>query len=393
MGLNRYKLGSLITPIDERNTFGYRDFYGINIHKEFMPTVANTEGLDETKYKVVRKNRFVFSGMQTGRDQCIRISMYAGDNPIIVSPAYTTFEVTAVDIVLPMYFFMLFLSKERERLGAFYSDGSIRSNLDWERFCDIELDLPSVSVQQKYVDIYNAMIVNQQSYECGLEDLKLVCDGYIEDLRRKMTCEKIGQNLTICDCKNDIGLSVESVRGISTSKEFIFTKANMDGVSLSNYKIVKPKQIAYVADTSRRGNKISLNLFNLLCLIAFAYCVVKIFFQNIKRGGILLIQMAVGSLYMFSVPRGYTDGFVQWMKQVAAICLTAFLQTSILYLGLLTFPDNMLLGMGILLSANEVPRIAQQFGLDSSVKVNMMSVVHATTTAVNLTRSVARAVK
>ena len=114
----------------------------------------------------------------------------------------------------------------------------------------------------------------------------------------------------------------------------------------------------------------TFNLFNILCLIAFAYCVVKIFFQNIKRGG-----------------------FVQWMKQVAAICLTAFLQTTILYLGLLTFPDNMLLGMGILLSANEVPRIAQQFGLDSSVKVNMMSVVHATTTAVNLTRTVARSVK
>lgn len=141
------------------------------------------------------------------------------------------------------------------------------------------------------------------------------------------------------------------------------------------------------------GIQTSFNLLNILCMIAFAYCVIKIFFQNIKRGGILLIQMAVGALYMFSVPRGYTDGFVQWMKQVAAICLTAFMQTTILYLGLLTFPDNMLLGMGILLSANEVPRIAQQFGLDSSVKVNMMSVVHATTTAVNLTRSVARAVK
>ena len=134
-------------------------------------------------------------------------------------------------------------------------------------------------------------------------------------------------------------------------------------------------------------------LLILTVALAFAYCVVKIFFQNIKRGGILLIQIAVGALYMFSVPRGYTDGFVQWMKQVAAICLTAFLQTTILYLGLLTFPDNMLLGMGILLSANEVPRIAQQFGLDSSVKVNMMSVVHATTTAVNLTRTVARSVK
>ena len=134
-----------------------------------------------------------------------------------------------------------------------------------------------------------------------------------------------------------------------------------------------------------------LGLFTLLCLIAFAYCIVKIFFQNIKRGGILLVQMAVGSLYMFSVPRGYTDGFVQWMKQVVAICLTAFMQTTLLYLGLMTFPQNMLLGLGIMLSANEVPRIAQQFGLDSSVKVNMMSVVHATTTAVNLTRTIARA--
>lgn len=139
------------------------------------------------------------------------------------------------------------------------------------------------------------------------------------------------------------------------------------------------------------STQVSFNLFNLLALIAFAYCVIKIFFANIKRGGILLIQMAVGSLYMFSVPRGYADGFNQWIKQVAAICLTAFMQTTLLYLGLLTFPGNMLLGLGIMLAANEVPRIAQQFGLDSSVKVNMMSVVHATTTAVNLTRSVARA--
>ena len=141
------------------------------------------------------------------------------------------------------------------------------------------------------------------------------------------------------------------------------------------------------------SSNIQINLFNILAMIAFAYCVIKIFFANIKRGGILLIQMAVGALYMFSVPRGYTDGFNQWMKQVAAICLTAFMQTTLLFLGLLTFPGNMLLGLGIMLAANEVPRIALQFGLDSSVRVNMMSVVHATTTAVNLTRTVARAAK
>lgn len=135
---------------------------------------------------------------------------------------------------------------------------------------------------------------------------------------------------------------------------------------------------------------VNLKLFNILAMIAFAYCVVKVFFANLKRGGILIIQIAVGSLYLFSVPRGYSDGFWQWTKQVAALCLTAFLQTTLLFLGLLTFPDHMLLGLGIMLAADEVPRIAQQFGLDTSAKFNVSSVVHMTSTAVNLTKSIAR---
>lgn len=262
MVLTKYKIGQLIAPVDERNTLGIKEFYGININKEFMPTAASTDNLDETKYKVVRKGRFVFSGMQTGRDKCIRIALYLKDEPIIVSPAYTTFEVTAMDKVLPEYFFMLFLSKERDRLGWFYSDGSIRSNLDWDIFCDIEFNLPDITVQQKFVDVYKGMVANQQAYEKGLEDLKLVCDGYIEDLRRKIPCEPIGKYLNQSEKRNDIGLGLKSVRGIATSKEFILTKANMDGVSLNNYKIVPPKAISYVADTSRRGDKISLALNN-----------------------------------------------------------------------------------------------------------------------------------
>ena len=120
----------------------------------------------------------------------------------------------------------------------------------------------------------------------------------------------------------------------------------------------------------------NISLFNTLSLVAFAYCIIKVFFANIKRGGILLIQMSVGALYMFSVPRGYADGFNQWCKQVIAICLTAFLQTTILYIGLLTYTQHPLLAVGICLSANEVPRIAQMYGLDTSVRVNMMSVSH-----------------
>ena len=116
------------------------------------------------------------------------------------------------------------------------------------------------------------------------------------------------------------------------------------------------------------------SLFNLFFIILFGYCTIKVVFANIKRGGILLCQIAVGSLYLFSMPRGFTDGFYNWIKQVIATCLTAFLQTTILYLGLLTFTQHPLIAVGICLSANEVPRIAQMFGLDTSVRVNMMSV-------------------
>ena len=119
-----------------------------------------------------------------------------------------------------------------------------------------------------------------------------------------------------------------------------------------------------------------ISLFSLFFMILFVYCTVKVVFANIKRGGIMLCQIAVGSLYMFGVPRGYTDGFYGWCKQVIATCLTAFLQTTILYIGLLTYTQHPLLAVGICLSANEVPRIAQMYGLDASVRVNMMSVSH-----------------
>ena len=119
-----------------------------------------------------------------------------------------------------------------------------------------------------------------------------------------------------------------------------------------------------------------VSLFSLFFIILFGYCTVKVVFSNIKRGGIMLCQIAVGSLYLFGVPRGYTDGFYSWCKQVIATCLTAFLQTTILYLGLLTYTQHALLAVGICLSANEVPRIAQMYGLDTSVRVNMMSVSH-----------------
>ena len=165
MELVKCKIGELISICDERNSLGLKNFHGLNINKEFMPTAANTEGLDESKYKVVRNKRFVFSGMQTGRDGCIRISMYNGDAPIIVSPAYTTFEIGRTDIVLPEYFFMYFLSKEKDRYGAFCSDSSIRSNLDWDRFCDFDIIVPSIEQQRKFIKVFLSLQRNMTASE------------------------------------------------------------------------------------------------------------------------------------------------------------------------------------------------------------------------------------
>ena len=135
-----------------------------------------------------------------------------------------------------------------------------------------------------------------------------------------------------------------------------------------------------------------INPFNLFTIIALGYAVIKVFFANIKRGGIMMTNIAVGSLYIFGLTRGHYDGFVDWCKQVIAICVTAFLQNSLLFAGLLTFGDHMLLGLGIMLAANEVPRIADRFGLDTSSRVNIMSTYYATQAAVRTTQAVMKAV-
>ena len=137
---------------------------------------------------------------------------------------------------------------------------------------------------------------------------------------------------------------------------------------------------------------ITSGIMILFCIILMAYAIIKVFFSNLKRGGILLIQIAVGSLYMFSVPRGYTDGFIQWCKQIIGLCLTAFLQATILIAGLMVFKDHALLGLGLMLSAGEIPRIAGAFGLDTTTRANIMSAVYTAQAAVNTTRTIVQAV-
>lgn len=120
------ELGEYIEECDERNTEGRNySFLGINKAKTFMPTHANTNELDNTKYKIVRKGIFAFSGMQTGRDICIRIALYDKNKPALISPAYTTFRIKSPKL-LSEYLFLQFKRSEMDRHGWYLSDSSVR---------------------------------------------------------------------------------------------------------------------------------------------------------------------------------------------------------------------------------------------------------------------------
>ena len=166
---------TILSEIDQRNSGGeITDVQGINIFKQFMPSVANTTGVDLTKYKVVQKGQFAYSGMQTGRDECIRIALYTGDQPIIISPAYTVM-VLADDTVLPEYVMIWFSRKEIDRLGWFMSDASIRTNLDLERFFEIEIPVPSLEIQKSIAEIYSVYVNRRNINEKLKAQINSIC--------------------------------------------------------------------------------------------------------------------------------------------------------------------------------------------------------------------------
>ena len=263
MGLGKYKLGELIQIHDERNVelaYGLNDVKGISIQKEFIETKADMSGVSLKPYILVKPGCFAYVTVTSRNGEKITIAHNNTNNTYIISSPYIVFRVKRTDLLLPDYLFMYFKRSEFDRYARYNSWGSARETFSWEEMCDIDIELPDIAIQQKYVDIYNAMLENQRCYESALEDLKLVCDAYIEELSKDYQSVTIGQFIFQRDLRNDGSLGVSSVRGIATSKEFINTKADMEGVGLNNYKVVAPGQFAYVPDTSRRGDKLSLAL-------------------------------------------------------------------------------------------------------------------------------------
>ena len=175
----------MLAEVDNRNDNGTAtNVQGINIEKQFMPSVADITGVDLKKYKLVQNGQFAFSGMQTGRDKCIRIALYREDKPIIISPAYTVFE-TKDTTVSPEYIMIWFSRMETDRRGWFMSDSSIRTNLDLDRFYEIEIPVPDEKMQKAIVDIYTVYTLRRNTNEQLKKQIKDICPilirGSLED--------------------------------------------------------------------------------------------------------------------------------------------------------------------------------------------------------------------
>jgi type I restriction enzyme S subunit len=264
MALTKYKLGALIELCDVRNYDGIYtldDIRGISTGKEFIETKANMDGVSLSSYKVVDCQEFAYVADTSRRGDKIAIAFNTGKKPVLISSIYTVFRVADKDRLLSDYLFMFFNRPEFDRYARFNSWGSARETFDWDTMCDIDIELPDLPTQQKYVDIYNAMVANQQSYERGLEDLKLTFDALIDSIKHNASMVPVRDLLAEVDNRNGTGEIVD-VQGINIFKQFMPSVADTNGVDLTKYKIVRKGQFAYSGMQTGRDECIRIALFD-----------------------------------------------------------------------------------------------------------------------------------
>jgi type I restriction enzyme S subunit len=254
------RIGACIRILNNRNKdLVTTNLLGVNIFKNFMPSVANISGLDLSKYKLIQDGQFATNLMHVNRDEVLPVALFQSNESAIVSPAYTTFEVINENELLPEFLMMEYQRPEFDRRAWTYCDSSVRGGLDWNRFCDIEIPIPAIDQQRKYVALYKGLLKNQKTYENSLEDLQLICNTYIDNLIRTEKLESLGVFIEQSDERNT-DLKIENLIGISVNKIFIETKSKKERLDLSNYKVVRPREFGYVSVTSRNGEKISIAL-------------------------------------------------------------------------------------------------------------------------------------
>lgn len=273
MGLTKYKFGELIELTNEKNAnglYGEDDAIGVNIDKIIMPMRGNLEKKDFSNFHLVPPRHFAYNPRGSRK---LGIGFNDTEKTFIITFNDNVFRIkeTAKKKILDTYLFMYLCRKEWDRYAEFISWGSSTEVFDWNIFCEEEIFLPPIQIQQKYVDAYNAMLENQKSYERGLDDLKLVCDAYIEDLRRKLPCDIIGNYVHQYNEKNNNG-EITLEQGININKRFINPQRTND--NFYGRKIVRTGQIAYCTQLNNENIAVALRT-GPDCIVSNVYDVIE----------------------------------------------------------------------------------------------------------------------
>lgn len=271
------RLGDYIQKVNNRNKdLAVSNLLGVNIFKNFMPSVANQSGLDLSKYKVIQKGQFATNLMHVNRDEVLPVALYTEDEPALVSPAYITFEVIDENELLPEFLMMEFQRPEFDRKAWTYCDSSVRGGLEWDRLCDMEIPDIDIYEQRKYVALYKGLLTNQKVYENSLEDLQLICNSFMDTLKEKHL-KPIGSLVSLVDKRNSDG-RITNLLGINVDKVFMPSKAKTTKENLVKYKVVQKGEFAYSAMQVGRDEtvRVVLYTFDEPAIISPAYQVFKV---------------------------------------------------------------------------------------------------------------------
>ncbi len=277
-------IGNFIQLIDKRNSLGaIEKLRGMNIHKEFIPSLANVSQTDTSKYKIIQKGQFLYSAMQAGRDETIRVALYQDSEPAIVSPAYFVFKIKDQSKLLPEYLMTWFSREESDRLGWFLSDSSVRASLDWEVFSSIHIPIPDISTQEKYVAISKIIRSKKVDYENSINELNLICNLAVESLKETISQDNhISKYVNVLDKRNSNG-DYNRVMGMNVKKEFMPSVANTKNTDLTKYKVIKKGQFAYSPMQVGRDETIRVALYDRdkPSIISPAYSIFEIKDENL----------------------------------------------------------------------------------------------------------------
>lgn len=263
MPLTKIKLADAIERVECPNTdlqYGVLDVRGVNNSKKFIRTKANINNRDLSKFQIVFPHCFVFNHRTSRNGSKFSIAYNDTESAVICTEDYVVFRVkeTYADIVAPEWLYLYFNRSEFDRYVITNSWGSSTEFYNWEDICALEMDLPPLPIQKKYIAVYKAIQDDLKVHIQSSAYLRTVFRVYLEKI--KQTAEKVSlqSHIELCSERNGEALGLDSVRGVSIQKKFIYTKADMGNVSLKSYYVVKPNEFCYVPITSRNGDKISL---------------------------------------------------------------------------------------------------------------------------------------